>query len=72
MAKQATTATEGINPQPGPVKADRNYTVTGLVPADRMPVQFDGREYDLASLTDEEAEYLLDFPEQVPYLKRGQ
>ncbi|WP_143092604.1 hypothetical protein [Arsenicibacter rosenii] len=51
--------------------ATRFFSVTGLAPADEMPVYFEGKRYDLARLTDEEAEYLLQFPEQVPYLTRN-
>jgi len=35
-----------------------------------MPITFQGRDYDLASLSADDLDYLLDYPEQVPYLKK--
>ena len=45
------------------------YEIVGLQRLDTMPIEFNGRTYDLASLSDEDAAYLLQFPEQVPYLR---
>ena len=38
--------------------------------ADTMPIEFRGRRFDLANLSDEDTAYLLQFPEQVPYLRK--
>lgn len=48
----------------------RSYDIVGLQLADHMPITFRGRDYDLASLSADELDYLLEFPEQVPYLKK--
>lgn len=64
MAKSTATESESAGPIP-------TYEITGLVPKKQMPIVFGGRDYDLANLTPDEAEYLLGFPEQVPYLKKS-
>lgn len=60
-------------PKSTPMKATaappKNYEIVGLQPTDQMPVGFNGRTYDLANLTEEDAAYLLGFPEQVPFIK---
>lgn len=43
--------------------------VVGLERSDYMPIHFDNRLFDLASLTPEDTAFLLQFPQQVPYLK---
>lgn len=48
----------------------KEYEVIGLQPADTMPIEFDGQTYDLVSLSPSQLEYLLQFPDQVPYLKK--
>lgn len=53
---------------PGVVPAP-SFTVVGLAISDHMPILFDGRQFDLANLSESEAAYLLGFPDQVPYLK---
>ncbi|GAB3958193.1 hypothetical protein GCM10028805_52060 [Spirosoma harenae] len=62
MTKPKTTETASQ------LGAAPSWKVVGLEPAESMPIQFEGRTYDLARLTDEEAQYLLTFPDQVPYL----
>ena len=46
------------------------YDIVGLQPADRMPISFAGRSFDLANLSAEDAAFLLGFPQQVPYLRQ--
>ncbi|RIV20539.1 hypothetical protein DYU11_21070 [Fibrisoma montanum] len=45
------------------------YQIVGLVLADSMPIKFAGRDFDLADLSAEELAFLLQYPEQVPYLR---
>lgn len=52
------------------VPSGPTYVIVGLQMADQMPISFAGRDYDLANLSAEEVTYLLQFPEQVPYLKK--
>lgn len=66
MAKKQPTLPE---PAPVPVPG-KPYQIVGLQLADQMPIHFEGRQYDLANLSDEELTYLLDHAAQVPYLKR--
>lgn len=68
MAKQTLTPEQ----LPSPPPAARAYTVIGLQCSESMPISFQGRDYDLAQLSDEDLAYLLTFPEQVPYLRAGQ
>ena len=65
-------------PQPSPSRRarkpvltvpEKSYEVVGLQLSGHMPIWFGGREYDLANLSADDLEYLLGFPEQVPYLK---
>jgi hypothetical protein len=42
-----------------------------LAEAETMPIEFRGQRYDLKRLTAEELAFLLDHPDQVPYLVRG-
>ena len=35
-----------------------------------MPITFQGRTFDLARLSAEDLAFLLQYPEQVPYLQR--
>jgi len=53
-----------------PQQVARPYDIVGLQLADQMPIKFAGRDYDLANLSAEEAEFLLQYPEQVPYLQK--
>ena len=52
-----------------PTVPAKNYQVVGLKLAKTMPIDFQGRIYDLADLSDDDLKFLLQFPEQVPYLK---
>ena len=45
------------------------YQIVGLQPAESMPIGFQNRIWDLASLSAEDADYLLGFPKQVPYIR---
>lgn len=45
------------------------YTISGLDTTGPVVIDFGGRSYDLKQLTADELNYLLGFPEQVPYLK---
>ncbi|RYC69791.1 MULTISPECIES: hypothetical protein [Spirosoma] len=54
----------GLAPPP-----PRPYSIIGLTPAATMPIDFEGQRYDLANLTESELSYLLQFPQQVPYLQ---
>lgn len=65
MAKQ-TPPTESA-PLPVPT---RSYDIVGLQTQERMIIKFDGREYDLNSLNGDELAHLLQYPDQVPYLKK--
>lgn len=47
-----------------------DYEITGLQLSDYMPIVFDGREYNLAKLTPAEVDYLSQYPDQVPYIKK--
>lgn len=67
MAKTTTpgaVATEAAAAPTAPA-----YTIEGLEKSSRMPILFNGQEYDLANLRPEDVVYLLGFPDQVPYLK---
>jgi hypothetical protein len=48
----------------------QTYRTKGLEVSDYMPIRFEGRDYNLASLTADEVDYLLQFPDQVPYLEK--
>jgi hypothetical protein len=65
MAKQTQPTAQAQPNEPA-----RSYDIVGLQIADRMPIAFAGREYDLANLSAEDRDFLLQFPEQVPYLKK--
>ena len=47
----------------------KTYQTIGLEESDHMPISFEGKTYDLANLTADEVHFLLQYPEQVPYLK---
>ncbi|GAB3550616.1 hypothetical protein [Spirosoma fluminis] len=57
-------------PRKRTMKRGKHYEIVGLQEADRMPIRFAGREFDLANLSAEDAYFLLQHPEQVPYLKK--
>jgi hypothetical protein len=42
--------------------------IVGLQPAESMPIEFDGRRFDLANLSAEDEAFLRQYPDQVPYL----
>lgn len=63
MNKETQSAKETAGPSP------RAYKVAGLKQSDTMPINFDGREFDLANLSEQDLTYLLKFPDEVPYLK---
>lgn len=57
----------GTDPAALPAVTPR-YQVVGLTPADTMPIDFAGRVFDLAALSDEDLAFLRQYPDQVPYL----
>lgn len=42
--------------------------ILSLQPAESMPIDFNGRLYDLANLSVEDEAFLRQYPDQVPYL----
>ncbi len=47
------------------------WEVVGLQKSDYMPVEFDGKVYNLANITEWEAKYLLgQGPEKMPFLRQ--
>ncbi|MBD2700137.1 hypothetical protein IC229_05790 [Spirosoma sp. BT702] len=60
-AKTGESAAPGV--------AARPFEVVNLEFSDHMPIGFQDRTYDLANLSNEDAAYLLGFPDEFPYLK---
>lgn len=45
------------------------WRIVGLAKSDYMPLEYQGRTYNLASLTEEDAKFLLgEGPEKVPFV----
>ncbi|GAB3956709.1 hypothetical protein GCM10028805_47420 [Spirosoma harenae] len=63
MAKQDTKVS------PAEAVKKPAYEIIGLQRQDHMPIEFEGNQYDLANLSDEQAAFLLQYPDKIPFLK---
>ncbi len=69
MARQ-TNPTTSASEEAG-VVSPFQYEIVGLEKSEYMPINYDGRTYNLAALTPEEAAFLInEGPEKVPFLRR--
>ncbi|GAB4042213.1 hypothetical protein [Spirosoma litoris] len=70
MPKSTPTQDQQTDPASDVVGVQRKtYQIVGLEMSDYMPIRFDGVDYNLANLTADEVDFLVQHPDQVPYLK---